>query len=217
MKKILSGMLAVAPLISQAAEPQTLLQMAGVKAPFNPRAAAVVLIDFQQEYTQGKLPLHQIEKVVRDTRELLDWARARQLPVIHVFHEGNAGGVFDPKTPSFQPIPELAPIAGEAVVYKKLPNSFAGTDLEKKLKAQGRDSLIVTGLMTHMCVEASVRAGFDLGFKPVIVASTTTTRDLPLGNEVVKAEVLRDASLAAVSDLVAGVDADLKTLQARFE
>lgn len=219
MSNKVKGLVAVTSLMASAAladRPQTLLEMANAPIPFNPKSAVVVLIDYQEEYLSGLLPLYKVNEALVETRKLLDWARESRLPVIHVFHQGAAGGVFDPNAGG-KPIASVGPVEGETVIYKTLPNSFTGTELEKTIKALGKDSIVFAGLMTHMCLESSSRAAVDHGFKSLVVASTTTTRDLPgVGDQVVRAQDLKIASLAAIQDLVSIVDADLDAVKARF-
>ncbi len=201
-----------------AAEPKTLLEMGNSKIPFDPKAAALVLIDYQQEYTEGKLPLYEVERAISETRRLLLWAREKRLPIIHVLHQGNTGSIFDPATKASKVIPELAPMENESVIYKLRPNGFAGTELKETLKKRKVSSIVFAGLMSHMCLDATVRASFDEGFHSVVVASTTTTRDLPgVNGTPLKAADLTAATLASLQDLVAAVDKDLNELQLRFK
>lgn len=197
-------------------KPQTLLQMSSSRIPFELDSSAVVLIDFQNEYVSGKLPLYEVEAAIRETRKLLEFARKRKLPIIHVLHQGNPGSVFDVATPEGEVIAELAPKEGEEVIYKTFPNSFNGTRLETVLKAKGRNSVLIAGLMTHMCVDSSTRAAFDLGFHPAVLASTTTTRDLPGENgEAVQAATLKRATLASLQDLIAEIIPTVSDLERR--
>ncbi|WP_076606151.1 isochorismatase family protein [Cystobacter fuscus] len=111
------------------------------------------------------------------------------------------GGLFDPRGPGSAFVPAVAPIDGEVVVTKGLPNSFAGTPLHDRLKAIGRPELIIVGFMTHMCVSATARAALDLGYRGTVVAAAMATRDLPdpLGGVLSAAELQR-AELAALGD-----------------
>ncbi|HYD67427.1 cysteine hydrolase family protein [Azospirillum sp.] len=192
--------------------PRSLLAMAGAPAhpaPFD--RAALVIVDAQVEYTAaGKLTLAGIDAAVAETARLLDLARRHGAPVFHVVHHGKPGGaLFDPEGPGSAIIAAVAPVDGEAVVVKGLPNSFAGTDLHERLKAAGRPELIVAGFQTHMCISATVRAALDLGYRNTLVAAATATRDLPdpLGG-VVTADELQRAELAALADRFAIVVKD---------
>jgi nicotinamidase-related amidase len=195
--------------------PRTLLELAGVTAaPPRLANAAVVVIDAQQEYVDGKLPLAGVDPALSEIGILLARARAAGAPVIHVQHRGRPGGAFGPDTPGY-PIADAArPQTGEPVIQKGLPNAFAGTDLKSRLDAAGKTEIIIAGFMTHMCVEATARAAIDLGLKATVVASATATRDLPdplTGQAVPAAEVQRNA-LTALNDRFAVVVPDLKSI-----
>lgn len=196
-------------------QPRTLLELAGV-TPALPRLAdaAVVVIDAQREYVDGKLPLAGVDAALSEIGTLLGRARAAGTPVIHVQHRGQPGGAFGPDTPGY-PIADAArPQTGEPVIQKGLPNAFAGTDLKAQLDAAGKTEIIVAGFMTHMCVEATARAAIDLGLKATVIASATATRDLPdalTGQTVPAAEVQRNA-LTALNDRFAVVAPDPKSI-----
>ncbi len=198
------------------AQPKTLLELAGASpAPHSLAESAVVMIDAQREYLDGALPLTGIEPALIEGARLLFAARASGTPIVHVQHKGRPGGLFDPETSNFEIAPQVTPFDDEIRVEKALPNAFAGTDLEARLKELGRTNLIVAGFMTHMCVSSSVRAALDLGFACTIVSGACATRDLPDGRGgAVAAEQLHRAELAALADRFAVVVPDSQTLMA---
>lgn len=197
--------------------PRTLLQIA--KAPLHPsplEQSAVIFIDAQLEYVNGKLPLDGIDNAILEAAKLLKLARERGAPVFHVVHFGPAGApLFDENTPQGAIIPLLTPAAGEVVVRKTLPNSFAGTDLDSLVRSTGRSELILAGFMTHMCVSATARAALDLKYRTTIVANATATRDLPdpLGG-VIPASVVHRVALSELADRFAIVVKDTAALHA---
>ncbi|HEY7610133.1 MAG TPA: cysteine hydrolase family protein [Alphaproteobacteria bacterium] len=191
--------------------PKTLLALAGApSAPPPLRDSAVVVIDAQREYVDGALPLPGVEAALDQISALLARARKAGAPIIHVRHLGRAGGLFDPDAPRGAIADKAKPAAGEPVIGKKLPNAFAGTDLAAALAKTGKRNLVVCGFMTHMCISSTVRAALDLGFRSIVPASATATRDLPdpLTGAVVPARTLQSASLAALSDRFATVVGD---------
>lgn len=192
-------------------DPRTLAQIVGAPAHPSPlERAALVVIDAQQEYVDGALPLAGIGPAVAEIGRLLALARRRAVPVIHVLHHGKAGGpLFDPATRFAAPITGLEPAPGEAVVVKGQPNAFAATDLDWRLRALGRIELILVGFATHMCVDSTARAALDLGWRSTVVASACATRNLPdpLGGEVAAAR-LHQATLTALADRFAVVVPD---------
>lgn len=197
--------------MSEPAAPRSLLALAGAPATPSPLdRSALLLIDAQREYTDGGLVLAGVEAAVAEAARLLELARKAGLPVVHVVHHGRpGGGLFDPDGPLSAIVAPLHPLDGEAVVAKRLPNAFAGTDLDARLRATGRSELIVAGFQTHLCVSSTVRAALDLGWRTTVVAAAAAARDLPdpLGGTVAAATVHR-AALAALADRFAVVVRD---------
>ncbi|WNK00445.1 cysteine hydrolase family protein [Thalassospiraceae bacterium LMO-JJ14] len=194
---------------------KTLLEMSG--ADLTPNAVSdsvLILIDCQNEYVSGALPLVGIDQAMENARVLLELFRAAGSPVIHIQHEGKPGGAFDLSDPRGAIDARVAPVDGETVIRKGLPNSFADTALQETLVGIGRQKLVIAGFQTHMCVSATTRAALDLGYRNTLVADAIATRDLPsaLGEGVVSADTVHAATLAALSDrfaIIAGTANDL--------
>lgn len=183
--------------------PKTLLAMVG--ADLTPNAiseSALILIDCQNEYVTGALPLHGIDDAMLAAQDVLSRFRTLNRPVIHIQHQGNPGGAFDLDDPRGAIDARVTPIDGETVILKKLPNAFAGTELDQHLKSIDVTRLIIVGFQTHMCVSATTRAALDLGYRSTLVADAITTRDLPapVGDGVISADTVHTATLAALAD-----------------
>ncbi len=198
-------------------QPKTLLEMAGAKlAPSRYGDSAVVMIDCQREYVDGKLPLPGVGPALAEGARLLAGARQAGGPIIHVVHHGApGGGVFDPENEFSAIAGEVSPESGERQVIKSKPNAFADTELDAMLRELGAKELIVAGFMTHMCVSSTVRAALDLGYRCTVVGNAAATRDLPDGQGgVLAADALHRASLAALADRFAIVVDDAGALSA---
>jgi nicotinamidase-related amidase len=183
--------------------PRTLLQMAGAdQAPGRLADSAIVIIDAQNEYVTGKLPLDGIAPALDNVARLLAAARAAGAPVIHVVHKGRAGGAFDPATDGFRIAPQAAARDGERMIEKPLPNAFAGTDLDVLLRATGRKQVILAGFQTHMCISSTARAALDLGYRVTVAGDAAATRALPdpLGGDAMSGPDVHRASLVALAD-----------------
>ena len=189
-------------------EPKTLLQMAGVNpAPAKLSEAAVVIIDAQEEYVSGKLPLEGVDAALDNIAKLLTAVRAAGTPVIHIQHRGHTGGLFDPDGPGFRIVTRAAPKPGEKIIEKPLPNSFAKTSLQLELQATGRNALVLAGFMTHMCVSATARSALDHGYQTTIAADAVATRSLPdpLGGTALPAAQIHRTALAELADRFATI------------
>lgn len=195
--------------------PRTLLQMAGVQpAAVSIRGSTVLVIDAQNEYLDGALPLPGAADALQRIGALLERARQLGARVVHVKHKGRPGGLFDPEAPGGQIARMAAPAPDEVVVEKNLPNAFAGTNLDSELAAAPTKRLIVAGFMTHLCVSSTIRAALDLGYGCAVVDTATGTRDLPAatGKAIVLAHDVHQATLAALADRFATVVADIDDL-----
>ena len=168
--------------------------------------SALIIVDAQNTYREGIMQLTGVEPALDQCATLLARARALKIPVVHIQHDAGPGTPYDVRTEIGAIADKVAPADGEVVVVKNYPNSFIGTDLDERLKAAGVKNLVVTGFMTHMCINSTTRGAFNLGYAVTVPAAATATRPLagPDGS-VVSAESLQAAALAALGDLFAVV------------
>ncbi len=180
----------------------TLRDLAGLPTDPTPLAESTLLvIDAQIAYSRaGMLPLADIDAALVRLGELLEAARHRDVPVIHVAHTGARGTPFNPDDGG-RFLADAIPAVGEDIVNKKLPNAFAGTNLRRRVEQLGRP-LVICGFMTHMCVASTARAALDLGLHTSVVSDATATRSLqsPITGESITASAMHSAALAALAD-----------------
>lgn len=162
---------------------------------------ALVLIDIQNDYfSGGKWPLVGMEAAAEKAARVLAAAREAGDLVVHVRHEFPSADA-----PFFTPNSEGAKIhrsvqtaEGELVVLKHHVNSFRETDLKAILDRHGVEEVTVCGAMSHMCVDAGVRAASDLGYRCVVVHDACATRDQEFGGKRVPAAEVHAAFMAAL-------------------
>lgn len=162
---------------------------------------AVVVIDLQNEYLPtGKLPLSGIEAAVANAARVIADARAKGIPVIHVRHEFAHGEmpVFVPGSDGVQIQAAVAAQPDEPVVVKNYPNSFRETELKQLLDAREVRELVVVGAMSHMCVDAGVRAAADMGYAVTVIHDACATLDLEFGGVRVPAAQVHATMMAAL-------------------
>ncbi|WP_026910451.1 cysteine hydrolase family protein [Patulibacter minatonensis] len=172
---------------------------------------ALLLIDIQQDYFPGgALPLEGPDAAAANAARLLAAFRDAGDPVFHVRHAGDASGGFLVKdTPGAEIHPSVAPTEDEEVVVKEAPNSFLNTDLDARLRHDGVRELVVAGMMTSMCVDASVRTAADLGYDVTVVADACACPALEHAGRKVAAADVQAAFLGALGSAYATVvDAD---------
>ncbi|MBX9951490.1 MAG: cysteine hydrolase [Candidatus Obscuribacterales bacterium] len=178
--------------------------------------SSLVVVDAQREYLDGNLPLSGIEQALDQISHILYRARSLGTNVIHVQHFSPKGApLFNPDDKFVEIIDAVKPIGTEPVIKKNLPDSFAGTDLDERIKTSGKKDLVVVGFMTHACISATVRSALNYGYHTTVVANACATRDLPTleSNDIIPAGTVHDATMAALSDLFARVIADEKSLK----
>jgi nicotinamidase-related amidase len=169
---------------------------------------ALVVIDIQNDYFPGgAMELEGAEAAGVKAGIAVKSFRERKLPVIHVRHLSVRPGAtfFLPGTRGAEIHASVQPASGETVVEKNFPNSFRSTALETHLKDSGVKNLVVAGMMTHMCVDASVRHAADLGYKVTLLGDACATRAQSYGGETVPARQVHAAFLAALNGFYAKV------------
>ncbi len=186
---------------------RSLLQLPTEPQPLS--KSALILIDCQNTYREGVMQLEGVEPALKECAALLARARDAGAPVIHIQHDAGPGSPYDTKAHIGSIADVVAPKAGEKVITKAYPSSFEKTDLDAELKRLGVTDLVIAGFMTHVCVNSTSRAAFNLGYRPTVVASATATRSLPnpIGGDLPAQEV-HEAALAALADIFAIVVPD---------
>ena len=163
----------------------------------------LLIIDIQRDYfSGGAYPLVEPEAAAEAARRVLDSFRDAGDPVIHMKHVWDAPDAefMRPGTEGIEIHPTVAPAEGELVLEKTSPNSFIETPLEEELKQRDPDELVVAGMMSSMCVDATVRAAADLGFSPIVVHDACAAPDLEFNGVDVPGAEVHAAFMAALAD-----------------
>lgn len=180
---------------------------------------ALVLIDLQNDYFPGgRMVLAGTDAAAAQAARLVAAFRQAGKPVIHIQHISTRAGAtfFLPDTEGAQIHAAVAPAAGEDVIVKHFPSAFRNTPLKARLDALGVTEITFAGAMTQLCIDTSVRAAADLGFKCALAHDACATRDLTFGDRTVAAADVQAAFMAALgafarvataADLAAGVTA----------
>jgi nicotinamidase-related amidase len=168
-------------------------------------ADALVVIDIQNEYFPGgALTLPYAEPAAGKAAEAIEAARSAGVPVVHIRHEEpQSDEWFVPGSRGAQTNDAVAPAEGEPVIVKHHPNSFLETDLAERLAGLGASRVAFCGMMTSMCVDATVRAAADLGLEPVLVDDACAAPDLEHRGTRVPADAVHAAFCGALGDEIA--------------
>ncbi len=162
----------------------------------------LIVIDLQNDYFPGgAMALAGIEEAAANARILLNAFRKTKSPVIHVQHISARPGAtfFLPDTHGAKINELVAPMGKEPVVMKNFPNSFRSSTLLEILKKEKPDHLVICGAMSHMCIDATTRAAFDLGFNCIVAEDACATKDLMFKGRTIKASDVHASFMAALS------------------
>lgn len=162
---------------------------------------ALLVIDIQNDYFPGgRHPLVNPLEAAQKAYELLQCFREHGGHHVHIQHislkpdapffvKGDRGSDIHDTVAHFE---------GEPIVYKHYPNSFRETKLLELLKDWGVERVVIAGMMTHMCVDATARAAADFGFQVMIAGDACATRDLQYGDTTIPADLVHKSFLAAL-------------------
>lgn len=169
---------------------------------------ALLIIDVQNDYFEGGCAeLVEPLEALANVEKALALFRTAGLPVIHVQHISTrlGAGFFLPDTVGAAIHSHIAPRDGEPVVVKHAPNSFYQTGLAELLKEKAVDELVVCGMMSHMCVDTTVRACKDLGLTVTLLHDACATKDLIWNGEMIPARTVHAAFMASLNGMFASV------------
>jgi nicotinamidase-related amidase len=168
----------------------------------------LVLVDIQNDYfLGGRMELEgSIEASLR-AGQLLSTFRQKQLPIVHVQHVSTRPGAtfFIPDTDGVRIHENVYPLENEIVIHKHYPNSFRDTGFLDYLHDEHIRGLVICGMMTHMCIDATARAAFDYGFECQVAEDACATRTLIHKGHSIPAHYVNLSFLAALNALYARV------------
>ncbi len=168
--------------------------------------AALVLIEMQNDYFPGgRMPLEESVEVGRKVQDVLGFYRAKKLPIMHIQQISTRPNAthFLPCTRGVEFYAATQPEKSETVIRKHYPNSFKDTNLLAFLQKQGIEHIVIAGMMTHMSIEATTRAAYDLGITCTVLMDGCTTMSLEFNHMLVPMQTVHYAFLGALSPLYA--------------
>jgi nicotinamidase-related amidase len=183
---------------------------------------ALLLLEIQNDYfPTGRTPLEKSLEASARAQIVLHAYREMKLPVIHVQHISTQpdAAYLLPCTKGAEFYSSVQPLKGETVIKKHYPNSFKDTGLLNHLIKNKINHLIIFGMMTHLTVDATVRAAYDLGFTCTVIHDACACRQLEFNQTVIPAQSVHYAFLAALQPgyaTVLGSDAFLQKIGGRI-
>lgn len=165
---------------------------------------ALIVIDAQQEYFEGLLPIQhpaRAESLARIT-QAMDAAEQAGIPAVIVQHEAPAGSpVFAPESSTFELHPEIAKRADSAAhrITKSFASIFAGTGLEEWLREHEIDTITLAGYMTNNCIIGSAAAAEPLGFTVEVLSDATGAIDIVNSAGAASAKQVHETIMAVLN------------------
>lgn len=169
---------------------------------------ALVIIDIQNDYFPGgAMELEGALEASQVAEQVKSQFSAKGLPVFVVQHiAGESASFFRPGTFGVELHESVALQPTDVLIQKRFPNAFRETELQRELADRGIKKLTILGMMTHMCIDTSVRAAADLGFEVTLVSDGCATRALEFDGKRVSAAEVQAAYLAALNGTFATVE-----------
>ncbi len=177
---------------------------------------ALLVIDVQNEYFTGKLPVTYPADSLTNILRAMDAAHERDVPVLVVQHTAPQPNstTFRRGSRPWQLLPEIAERPRDLLINKSLPGSFTGTELESWLRQHGIDTVAIAGYMTQMCCDTTARQAVHLGLGVEFLSDATGTLDFRNEAGAVTAEELHRAILVTQQMLFSKVMTTADWLQA---
>ena len=163
---------------------------------------ALLIIDVQNDYFKnGKMELKNSEEALENIKLVLNKFRENNKEIIFIKHISNREGAafFLPDTDGVNIHTEITPLNNEKIIEKSYPNSFRETELLEYLKIKNIETLVITGMMTQMCIDSTTRAAKDFDYECIVLGDTCATRDFIFEDNLVKAEDVQKSFLTALS------------------
>ena len=161
---------------------------------------ALIIIDMQNDYfAGGNMALDGIEKAMDNTMRLIENALIKGYKIFFIQHISTRQGAnfFLPDSEGAKLHKQFDLRVG-TVIEKHYPNSFRETSLREKLQNKGINNLIICGAMSHMCVDTTTRAAFDLGYNTELIYDACATKDLIFQGKTIQAGDVQYAFMASL-------------------
>jgi nicotinamidase-related amidase len=167
-------------------------------------STALLVIDVQRALADELAPTRRAE-FLGTLATVLDRARSSALPVVFVRHDGSPGELI-PGTPEWEIAGEIAPRTGEPIVDKRFGDAFQETNLADVLTAVNADDLIVTGMQTDFCVNATIGGATERGYRVTLVEDAHATTGSNGKTERQIREEMHDATRARGARIVSAAE-----------
>lgn len=133
----------------------------------------LLVVDTQRLITNNQL--YNFDVFVSNVEKIIHEARSSNIEVIYVRHDDGIGTELTKGTDGFEIYEKFKPIGEEKIFDKEVNSAFKGTGLLEYLIGKGEKDIIIVGLQTDYCIDATIKCGFEHGFNIIVPANTNTT------------------------------------------
>lgn len=140
----------------------------------------LIVIDMQKALMDDEL--YNLNGLLENIVKILKTARENQIEVIYVQHDAGPDTGFSVGDEAFEIADEVAPHESEKVFIKKINSCFGNKDFTTYLEEAKDDTLMIVGLQTNFCIDATVKSAFERGYHVIIPEGTNSTFDNPYMN-----------------------------------
>lgn len=135
----------------------------------------LIVIDIQKGITDERL--YDFDGFINNVTNIIDTARKNGVELIYVQHDDGPGTGFSVGDKDFEIAEQVAPIAGEKIFVKEINSFFGNKELTEYLEKEDDKDVMIVGLQTNFCIDASVKSAFERGFRVIIPEGTNSTFD----------------------------------------
>ncbi|MFZ5969909.1 MAG: cysteine hydrolase family protein [Bacillota bacterium] len=146
----------------------------------------IVLLVVDVQNALIKAHPHNEQRVIENIKKLILTARDNKKEVLYVRHDDGKGTELEQGTDGWQIYDDIAPNSSELIFEKQYNSAYLKTGLREYLESKEIDTIILVGLQTEYCIDATLKSAFDYGYKIIIPEGTNTTFD----NEYLSGEKL---------------------------
>ena len=133
----------------------------------------LLVIDTQKLITNDKL--YKFNNFVDNVKTLIKCARENKVEVIYIRHDDGPNSELTKGMEGFEVYAEFKPMNDEKIFDKEVNSAFRGTGLLEYLNSNNEKDVIVTGLQSDYCIDATIKCGFEHGFNIIVPAYANTT------------------------------------------
>ena len=134
-----------------------------------------LVVDVQEGIVSDSL--YNKDVFLNTLKESIDYLRIREIEIIYIRHQDEIGDALEYGKPGWEIYHEVKPLSNEKIFDKERNSAFRNTELKEYLNTKEVDTIILMGLQTDYCMDATCKVAFEYGYTVYVVENTNTTED----------------------------------------